>query len=645
MSRLGVVLLSAVLGLGLPMGTAQGQEYAVPPAPTDVQAVATAAGVRVTWDAVPANPPVTAYIVHAGSGSCPVIVPANSTKALMPIPQGLTSVLPQVQAVNAYGISPAALSGTKVDTRDLASDRFRVLQFLLLSDFHGALLPSSESIGAARLATLADQARARIKPTFLVSAGDNFGGAPPISSEFEQRPAVDALNLMGLDVSTIGNHEHDRPLTHLRQMIDRSRFQWVAANYNTLAPLQGVRNGVTPSTLVVRDGLSVGFVGMNTEETLTKGKPENLRYGKGGGKMLAITPSVVPVNRAVTRTKAQGAEVMVALTHQGFDAAENGVAVGRLIDVARQLRGVDLIFGGHSHQEYASVINGTLVVETDKSGSELAEIQTCLDTASSRVLGSRVDFIRAAQAASITPHARTEAMVSGYERQLASRLDRQVGVVDAEFPMKDTDAIDHSGEVPLGDYAADAVRARYQTDFAILNRGGIRDEIPVSNYRPVDQTLRRPSNSSTGPFDVVLGDVLSAFPFNDYLATSVVTGDQLWAALENGVSKRPNSGQFPQVSGLRFTFDTSRPAGGRILSVTRADGTPIPRDSTEYTIATIEYFIKGGNGYVGFFNPQRATSRDPLVEIVATALTADLNRAGGTQVPPPDGRATNVAPR
>lgn len=645
MARIPLLLLIAALGLGLSSGTAQAQDFAVPSTPAGIQAAATESGVRVSWEPVLANPPVTAYIVHAGAGSCPVIVPTGSTRALMPVPAGLKSVLPQVQAVNAYGISPSGSSGTTVDTRDLESDRFRVLQFLLLSDFHGALLPATGSIGAARLATIAAQARARIKPTFLVSAGDNFGGSPAISSEFDERPTVDALNLMGLDVSTVGNHEHDRSLVHFRQMIDRSRFRWVAANYSTLAPLRGAKNQVTPSTVIMRNGLSVGFVGMNTEEALTKVLPEDLRYGKGGSKVLAITPSVVPVNRAVARTKSEGAEVTVSLLHQGFDAAEDGVAVGRLIDVARQLRGVDLIFGGHSHQQYASVVNGALVVETEKSGSEVAEVQTCLDTARDRVLGSRVDFVTAAQATGIAPEARTEALVNQYQQQLASRLDRRVGVVNAQFPMMGTDAIDHSGEYPIGDFAADAVRAEYQTDFALLNRGGMRDSLPALTYRVLDSSLRRPGPGNVGPFDVVLGDVISAFPFGENLTTSVITGDQLWAALENGVSGRPDSGKFPQVSGLRFTYDGSRPVGSRILSVTRADGRPIPRDATEYSITTIEYLLKGGNGYTGFFNPQRATSRDPLVDIVAARLTADLASAGQSLMPLPDGRATNQSAR
>ncbi len=93
-----------------------------------------------------------------------------------------------------------------------------------------------------------------MKSTFTVSAGDNIGGAPVISSEFNELPTIEALDLMKVDVSTFGNHEHDRPLAHLRQMIDASTFTWVASNYSTLKPLAGKVNAPAEYVVKKREG-------------------------------------------------------------------------------------------------------------------------------------------------------------------------------------------------------------------------------------------------------------------------------------------------------------------------------------------------------------------------------------------------------
>ena len=194
----------------------------------------------------------------------------------------------------------------------------------------------------------------------------------------------------------------------------------------------------------------------------------------------------------------------------------------------------------------------------------------------------------------------------------------------------------------MGDFSADAVRAKYGTDFALLNGGGIRDTLPASTYIPQDQTLRRPRPGQTGPFDVVLGDVLSVFPFGNNVATTIMSGKQLWQALENGVSKWPTDGRFPQVSGLRFTFDPTKPAGSRILSVSRPDGSPIPADAKTFTVTTVDYLIAGGDGYQGVFSATDLVMREPYLDAVLEAFRKDRAAGRVTLVPPLDGRITRI---
>ena len=113
--------------------------YAQPTAPTQVTATAVSGGVRVSWAPVAANPPVTRYSIHAGPGSCPVVVPAGATSAVLPVVAGQAVITPQVEAVNAYGFSPAG-SADAIDVTGRASKRYVNLQLLQLSDFHGGVL-------------------------------------------------------------------------------------------------------------------------------------------------------------------------------------------------------------------------------------------------------------------------------------------------------------------------------------------------------------------------------------------------------------------------------------------------------------------------------------------------------------------------
>ena len=121
-------------------------------------------------------------------------------------------------------------------------------------------------------------------------------------------------------------------------------------------------------------------------------------------------------------------------------------------------------------------------------------------------------------------------------------------------------------------------------------------------------------------------------------ATSVMTGAQVWQALEHGVSGYPSAGWFPQVSGLRFSFDPRQPVGSRILSVSRADGELLAKDAREYTVTMDNSSLDGAFGFGSVFNPARGVLRDPDTGPLLAALAADARRGLVTSVLRLDGR-------
>jgi len=659
--RIAISFLAAALLLPATVPTANSNTYAAPSAPLKVTSYLGSKGVVVRWTpATDVLPAVTGYVVSAGPGSCPIFVPAKNTSVVtMPVVVGQPAGTPTVQAVNAYGFSrPTAStqSYTAAQLATVAQASNKAVQVLQLSDLHGAIEVGT-SFGAAVLASNWTADRAANAATVALSSGDNIGAAPPISTEFEELPTIEALNLAKLDVSVFGNHEHDRNIDHVNKVIEKSDFQWIVSNYNpdALAVLKSGAKQAKNYTIIDRGGVKIGIVGSNTSETIEQVFPGNLDYkdASGAKKTIDISPSVAGVNSAIVEAKAAGAEIVIALLHQGWLENANGTAKGQLNTLASEIKGAVAIFGGHSHQTYASVIPGSVRVppvvlgQTRNSGVEYTRTQICMRNG--KVVGQSIQHVLRAASTTINTgvlstvtaqDAAAAAMVKTYKDQLTSKLDVRIGKVSAVFPRGGTPAVERSGETPMGNYIADLMRAKYKTDFAIQNGGGIRSAFPAPTYIPADTTLVR---TGAGPLDVTLGDAFTVYPFGNQVATTVITGENLWKALENGVGGNyPGDGRFPQISGFKYSFDASKAIGSRIVSVTKLDGTAIAKDSKEYSLTTLDFLIYGGDGYLNVFSPSQAKVKGALLDIFVDALKADMAAGKVTQLPVADGRITKV---
>jgi 2',3'-cyclic-nucleotide 2'-phosphodiesterase (5'-nucleotidase family) len=658
---LGTLALATSLLVSLLVPTAQANTYSLPNAPTSVTSYLGTKGVVVRWTpGADVSPGVIGYVVSAGAGSCPIFVPAkNNSVVTMPVVIGQPAGTPVVQAVNAYGFSKPTASNktyTAAELATVATSANKAVQVLQLSDLHGAIEVGG-SFGAALLASNWAADRTANVATVAVSSGDNIGAAPPISTEFEELPTIEALNLAKLDVSVFGNHEHDRNIDHVNKIIGASDFQWVVSNYSEGA-LDALKSGTKQAknyTIIQRGGVKIGVVGSNTPETIEQVFPGNLDYkdASGAKKTITINPGVVGINQAIVEAKAAGADIVIAVIHQGWLENADGVAKGLFNSLASQIKGAAAIYGGHSHQTFATVIPGsprvapTVLGQVRNAGVEYTRTQICMR--SGKVVGQSIQHVLKAAAPTIntgvvstvtTQDTTAAAMVKKYKDQLSAKLDVKIGQVSGVFPRGGSPAVERSGETPMGNYMADLLRAKYKTDFAIQNGGGIRDTFPAKTYIPANTALVR---TGSGPLDVTLGDAFTVFPFGNQVATTVVTGENLWKALENGVGGNyPGDGRFPQISGFKFSFDASKPIGSRIVSVTKPDGTAIAKDSTEYTLTTLDFLIYGGDGYVNVFSPSKAKVQGALLDVFVESLKADMAAGKVTQVPAADGRIKKV---
>jgi 5'-nucleotidase len=489
------------------------------------------------------------------------------------------------------------------------------------SDWHGQLEPVPVTVGgvtrllggAAVLKAYFDRERSQNPGgTLVVTAGDAFGATPPVSSFLEDVPAVEAQNLIGVDADTLGNHNFDHGLPRLEKLMALARFPYVAAN--VVGP--GGRTLAPPSHVFSRNGVRIGVIGIANPETPVVVSPGRV----GEYRFLDPAPEI---NRHAASLRRQGANLVIVLAHIGATAvAADGRPRGPLDELARAVRGVDVLIGDHSDVSVNAVVNDVLVVENRSKGIEYAVIEVEYDLAHGKVVGRRAVHKRPL-ADAIAPDPALTALVDGYLIQIRPLFDQSAG--EAAMLLDRSRA----GESTLGNFVVDAMRAEYGTQLAFTVSGGLRDDLP-SSYRPALRPLRRPQPGYAAgpPWDLVRGDFFAIFPFGNVAVTFRIAGRTLWEALENSVSQGAvvdgrftnEAGRFLQVSGFAYRFDPQRPVGRRVTSVTATDGTPIPADDRMWTAVTIDFAYYGGDGY-SMLDNGTGTTRDPIAEIVARAVS------------------------
>jgi 5'-nucleotidase len=470
------------------------------------------------------------------------------------------------------------------------------LQILQYSDWHGQLDPldfPDEGVfgGAAELAAYFRAEEANNPNTLIITGGDDFGAAPPLSTFFDEEPSVIAQNLMGTDVSVLGNHNFNRGIDHLQRMIDLADFSYLAAN---LGNLEENLTGVAPHKIFTIDGIDVAVIGLVHEATRFLLFPGILRT-------LEVTDAAVAAQEVRDQLDDQGIEVFILVGHIGVDATEP--PTGDLIELAQAVNGFDLILGDHSDVEYSNVINGALVVENRSKGRTYARFQ--LEVRRGQGVISRSFTFVDPFSDRIEPATDVVALLDDYREEASASLSPIVGVSTAPIPRNDSCGVrgGNGCESVLGNVVTDAMRTESGTDFAFISSGGLRYGLTCPARDDPNDFCPEPTPDR---YPISRGQIISVFFPGHNVATLSVSGTELRAYLERGVSHLPiASPRFAQVSGLCFTHNPEREIGNRVTSAVHQgdDGdcdadSPVDFSEDErYTIAISDYMASGGDGY------------------------------------------------
>ena len=463
--------------------------------------------------------------------------------------------------------------------------------------------------GVARLKTLLDAKRAELagQNVVVLDAGDQFQGSLMYTT---YKGAVEAefMEAIGFDVMAVGNHEFDDGPQGLADFLDKVSFPVISGNLDLSA--SNILGGRVGNHVVLEvGGEKIGIVSALATDTVDTSSP---------GPNIVFQDEVDSLTADVAALEAEGVTKIIALTHVGLP---------KDLVIAEQVPGLDAVVGGHSHtkfsnteegaEPYPTMVGNVPVVQAYAYSKYLGHLVLTFDDAGN-LTGASGDTILID--ASIEPDAAIAARVA----ELAGPIEELKNRVVAEA----ADALDgergscRAQECAMGNIIADAMLARVKDQgiqIAIQNGGGIRASINAG--------------------EVTMGEVLSVLPFQNTLSTFQVSGAVIVEALENGVSQHEDgAGRFPQVAGMKYTFDVAQEPGSRVSDVMVMEGdawVAIDPDKV-YGVVSNNYVRNGGDGYKMFQAAENAYDFGPDLADV----TAEYMAAMGPVAPKLDGRIT-----
>jgi 5'-nucleotidase/UDP-sugar diphosphatase len=476
--------------------------------------------------------------------------------------------------------------------------------------------------GAARLLTAINQTRDALKTegknVLLLNAGDNFQGSL-FYTTYKGTVEAEMLNAMKFDAMTVGNHEFDDSEDGLAGFLDKVQFPVVTANVVATAASK-IGDRVKPSIVLEVGGQKIGIVGAVANDTAELATP---------GPNITIAEDVAKISEQVQKLKQDGVNKIIALTHVGYP---------RDLEFIAKIPDVDVVVGGHSHTllsntdqkaegPYPTLVDNpggykVPVVQAGQYSKYLGDLKVVFDD-NGVVKESKGDPILIDS--SFKPDEATLKRIDELKAPIEALKAKVVGT--SEGPIEGDRKICRVRECSMGNLVADATLARVKDQgvtIAFANSGGLRSSIDSG--------------------DVSMGEVLTVLPFQNTVATFQLKGEDIRAALENGVSQIDDgAGRFMQVSGMKYSFDRSKPAGSRIVSVEVKEGDAfVPLDPAKtYIVAANNYVRTGGDGFKVFATKAiNAYDFGPnLEEAVAAYITAN-----SPYKPYTDGRISEVTP-
>ena len=532
-----------------------------------------------------------------------------------------------------------------------ASATVRVIAF---NDFHGYIdSPGTVSVtdpadstktikeplgGAAYFSTLVQQLKAQNPLNVVVGAGDMVGASPLDSALFHDEPTIQALSQIGLEFSSVGNHEFDKGQTELLRKqnggcynggtvggdtclvngsFSGAGWKYLAANVIDNSTGKPVFPAYAIKQFDVGGGKKVGvaFIGLVLKETptlVTSSGVANLTFGDEAAAANALIPEI----------QKQGVNAIVVLIHQGiytkvgFNDKTCSGANGELTSILDKLDpSIPLVISGHTHWSYicpqgqGASTSKVYYTSAGKYGEYITALDLTLDTASGKITGIAADNklvvndtgTNPAPTAypTLSPDAAIAALVGQYDKASAPLVNKLVGTIAADFNTTgESVSAGKSGESPLGDIIADSQLVASQADpspavIAFMNPGGIRNSL---YFNPASAGIPAGANIQNG--QITYGEAYNVQPFGDILTDLDLTGDQIYTLLGQQWVNQTSPKILEVSKGFTYTWDNSKPDGASkvVDGSVMLNGAAIDKAKT-YRIEANNFVAGGGDGF------------------------------------------------
>lgn len=438
------------------------------------------------------------------------------------------------------------------------SGRKYQITFYHVSDTHGAFYksPTTNSGGFAILSTMVKQARheaALAGDIFFLTSGGDVNTGTPESDLLMAEPDFSAMNAMGFDAMAVGNHEFDHHWKYLLVKQGWAQFPFLAANIRPTIPQAFP---IVPYVIKQSHGLKVAFLGLTTEHTPFQSLPAN-------SVGLHFDPAIATAKRWVPFLK-QYADVVVVLSHLGWCPLGDCISPNDVL-LAREVPGIDLILGGHSHTAMTQpeVENGTFIFHAFEKNQKVGILKT-------EFLNGQLNVKEAALAPIVgTEDPAILEILQPLMQQSSEKLKVVVGETAVVLDGERTNV--RTKETNLGNLITKAIKLRTKSDIALVNGGGIRASI------------------AAGP--VTYGDIYKVLPFGNTICTVELTGADLVKYMAQVATMAPGEGSFPQMSGVTLKTDTAN----NVLDL-RVNGQLVESQRT-YKLAMNNFMAEGGDFY------------------------------------------------
>lgn len=449
------------------------------------------------------------------------------------------STEPTVTAIPATSRSEAptrsAPQPTLEETTPTEAISPRALTILYTNDEHGWMEGMEAGVGAANLMGLWREAGYAEDGQYLILSGGDMWTGPAISTWFEGEGMAEVMNEMGYDAAAVGNHEFDFGLEALRARSLESEFPFLSAN------VRDARDGTTPDawgikayTVIERNGIQVGIIGLTTTLTPVTTNPTNVRDFQFLDYEEALR-DVVP------QVRAKGAEFLVVAGHLCREELET---------LAQKVQDLDIQFmgGGHCNELFAETTGETTLVGGGYHMTSFARADFVFDTTGDSVVEASAQTVVNEPGA--TPDEAVAAVIEKWRARTDEELEVVIGYSERGLRRRSDDMLALVTESWLWAYPT--------ADVSITNSGGFRAELPAG--------------------EITFADVVGVLPFNNVLVQVELSGEELLRVLARGDAI---------VGGARLGI------GEWILDET---GQPIARDDV-YQVLVNDFMYAGGDGF------------------------------------------------